>query len=98
MCNLLSEFNPQGNRRTKEPKGLFRQGMEEHRAPTVIVLPTKDQQLLDQFSGFFRPLYDLPDMAMRLVLSRNHRQRQLAEAEYGRETVVQLMRDTAGKG
>jgi hypothetical protein len=72
--------------------------MEEHRAPTVIVLPTEDQQLLDQFPGLFRPRYDLLDMAMRLALSRNHRKRQLAEAEDGCETVVQLMRDTAGKG
>src|SRR5574338_550934 len=98
MCNLRSEFNPQGDRWTKEPKGLFRQGMEEQGVATVVVLPTEDQELLDQFPGSFRPRYDLSDMAMRLALSRNRRKCQLAEAEYGRETVVQLVRDTAGKG
>jgi hypothetical protein len=28
MWNLRSEFNPQGDRRTKEPEGFFRQGVE----------------------------------------------------------------------
>ncbi len=35
---------------------------------------------------------------MGLGLSRNQRKRQLAEAEYGRETVIQLVSDTTGKG
>src|SRR6187455_727521 len=37
-------------------------------------------------------------MTMRLAFNRNHRKRQLTEAEYRRETVIQLVSDTAGKG
>ena len=64
----------------------------------MIVLPTERQQLLDQFTGFFSRRNNLPDMAMRLALSRNRWKRQLAETEYGRETIIQLVSNPSGKG